>query len=480
MPKPQPMRQEKDSLGAHPVPRDAYYGVQTQRAVDNYPISGQRAAASLIEAYGLQKWASARANEELGMVPRRLARAIQAAALEAAAHRWDDQFVVDVYQAGAGVSFHMNVNEVLANRANQLLGGQLGEYRPVHPNDHVNFGQSTNDTFPTAMRIAARLELDRLLPRVRACGQAFAAKAAEFDGVLKAGRTHLQDAVPIRLGQEFAGYATAFERCAAELDHAAAGLLELGLGGSAVGTGLNTHPRYRALALRHLGQRTGHRWRPAADLRFAMQSQLAMAVTSSALRNLSLEVIRISNDLRLLASGPMTGLNEIQLPALQPGSSIMPGKVNPVMPELAAMVAFQAVGNDISVALAVQAGQLELNVMMPAMAHAVLHAAGILGNMLEVFTARCIRGLTVNAERCRFYSGATLAQATALNPYIGYARAAELVKQALAGQRSLVELAREQNLLSPAELDRILDARAMTEPRAPKPAAGRRKNAGKA
>ncbi len=464
-----PMRQEKDSLGMHPVPRDAYYGVQTQRAVENYPISGQRASAALIEAYGLQKWASARANEELGMVPRRLARAIQKAALEVAAHRWDPQFVVDVYQAGAGVSFHMNVNEVLANRANQILGGRLGEYKPVHPNDHVNFGQSTNDTFPTAMRIAARLEFDRLVPQVRACGQAFAAKGKEFDGVLKSGRTHMQDAVPIRLGQEFAAYALAFERCAGELEHAAAGLLELGLGGSAVGTGLNTHPRYRVLALRLLSGRTSHNWRPAADMRFAMQSQLPMAVASSALRNLALEVIRISNDLRLLSSGPMTGLNELQLPALQPGSSIMPGKVNPVMPELAAMVSFQAVGNDISVALAVQAGQLELNVMMPAMAHAVLHAAGILRNMLAVFTERCVRGLKANPERCRFYAGATLAQATALNPYIGYARAAELVKEALATNRSLVDLAREKNLLSPAELSRILDARAMTEPRVPKP-----------
>ena len=456
---------EKDSLGSYPVPAAAYYGVQTQRAVENYPISGLRAAPALIEAYGLQKWASARANRELDMITHKLGRAIETAALEVAEHRWDAQFVVDVYQAGAGVSFHMNVNEVLANRANELLGQSLGQYSPVHPNDHVNFGQSTNDTFPTAMRIAARLELDRLRPVVQGAAAAFAAKGREFDSILKAGRTHMQDAVPIRLGQEFAAYGAALEQADKELAHAADGLLELGLGGSAVGTGLNTHAEYRGLALRHLARKTGLAWRPARDLRFAMQSQWPMAVASSALRNLALEVIRIANDLRLLASGPMTGFNEIMLPALQPGSSIMPGKVNPVMPEMAAMVAFQAVGNDVAAALALQAGQLELNVMMPAMAHAVLHSAGIMKNMLEVLTRRCVAGIQANPERCQFYAGATLAQATALNPYIGYARAAELVKEALASNRSLLELAREKNLLPEAALREILNPRAMTEPK---------------
>ncbi len=455
---------EKDSLGSYPVPAAAYYGVQTQRAVENYPISGLRAAPALIEAYGLQKWASARANRELGMITHKLGRTIETAALEVAEHRWDAQFVVDVYQAGAGVSFHMNVNEVLANRANELLGQSLGQYSPVHPNDHVNFGQSTNDTFPTAMRIAARLELDRLRPVVQGAAAAFAAKGREFDSILKAGRTHMQDAVPIRLGQEFAAYGAALEQADKELAHAADGLLELGLGGSAVGTGLNTHAEYRGLALRHLARKTGLAWRPARDLRFAMQSQWPMAVASSALRNLALEVIRIANDLRLLASGPMTGFNEIMLPALQPGSSIMPGKVNPVMPEMAAMVAFQAVGNDVAAALALQAGQLELNVMMPAMAHAVLHSAGIMKNMLEVLTRRCVAGIQANPERCQFYAGATLAQATALNPHIGYARSAELVKEALASNRSLLELAREKNLLPEAALREILNPRAMTEP----------------
>lgn len=463
----QTMRQEKDSLGTYPVPASAYYGVQTQRAVENYPISGQHARPSLIEAYGWLKWAAAKANHELGILPDRVVRAIEDAAAEVAEHKLDDQFVVDVYQAGAGVSFHMNVNEVIANRAEEILGGNLGEYRHVHPNDHVNYGQSTNDTFPTAMRIAARLELDRLLPAVDHCASAFRDKGREFDSILKAGRTHMQDAVPIRLGQEFAAYGVALEKAGAEIAHAADGLLELGLGGSAVGTGLNIDPRYPKLALRYLGQKTGHDWRLATDARAAMQSQLPLAMASSALRNLALEVIRIANDLRLLSSGPMTGFAEINLPALQPGSSIMPGKVNPVMPEMAAMVAFEAIGKDVTAALAVQAGQLELNVMMPAMAHAVLSSAGILTNMLRVFTDRCVRGITANVERCRYYASATLAQATALNPYIGYARAAALVKEALQTGTPIIDLARQKKLLSEEELKEIMDPFAMTEPRAP-------------
>jgi aspartate ammonia-lyase len=462
------MREEKDSLGTHPVPAGAYYGVQTQRAVENYPISGQRARPSLIEAYGLLKWAAARANEELGLLPRRVARAIQTAAREVADHKLDAQFVVDVYQAGAGVSFHMNVNEVIANRAEQILGGELGAYRQVHPNDHVNYGQSTNDTFPTAVRIAARLELDRLMPVLERCKRAFLAKGEEFDGILKSGRTHMQDAVPIRLGQEFAAYGVALGRAGDELRHAADGLLELGLGGSAVGTGLNTDPRYPKLFARYLADETGRRWTIAADLRAAMQSQLPLAVASSALRNLALEIIRISNDLRLLSSGPMTGFAEINLPALQPGSSIMPGKVNPVMPELAAMVSFEVVGNDITAALGSQAGQLELNVMMPAIAHSVLGSAGIMTNMLRVFTDRCVAGITANPERCRYYAAATLSQATALNPYIGYARAAELVKEALKTGTPIIDLARQKNLLSDQALKQIMDPLAMTEPRKPK------------
>ena len=455
MPRPA-FRLEKDSLGTHPVPARAYYGVQTQRAVENFPISGQHARPSLIEAYGHLKAAAARANAELKTLPARLARPIVRAAEEVAAHHWDAEFPVDVYQAGAGVSFHMNVNEVIANRAGELLGDRLGSYRHIHPNDHVNYGQSTNDTYPSALRIAAVLEFEPLLTAVAETARTLRAKGRQFDRILKAGRTHLQDAAPIRLGQEFQAYGTALAQCHAELRRAQDGLLELGLGGSAVGTGLNTHPRFQARALLHLRRATGHRWRAAADLRAAMQSQHAIAVASGALRNLALELIRISNDLRLLSSGPMTGLHEIDLPALQPGSSIMPGKVNPVLPEMLAMVAFQVVGNDVAVALAVQAGQLELNVMMPAMAHALLHSAGILTAALGVFTTGCVAGITANPERCRHYAAATLAQAAALNPFIGYARAAELVKEALATGRPLLELARVHRLLPEAALRRLL------------------------
>ncbi|HUX68509.1 MAG TPA: aspartate ammonia-lyase [Terriglobales bacterium] len=451
------VRRERDSLGEHAVPRRALYGIQTQRAVENYPISGQRAAPALIAAYGYVKWAMAAANRQLGRLPAAQARAIQRAALEVAEHQHDEQFVVDVFQAGAGVSFHMNVNEVVANRAAELLGGARGRYDRVHPNDHVNLGQSTNDTYPAAARIALRLEFDELLAAVEDCQRAFAAKGRAFRGIVKAGRTHLQDAVPIRLGREFTAYAAALGAGARGLRQAGDDLLELGLGGSAAGTGLNVPPRAAALALQHLRQRTRHRWRQAPDLVAAMQSQLALAAASAAMRNLALELIRIGNDLRLLSSGPRTGLQEIELPALQPGSSIMPGKVNPVMPEMLAMVAFQVVGNDTATALAAQAGQLELNVMMPAMAHATLQSAAILARALRAFTTKCVAGIRADRQRCEAYAHATLALATGLNPYVGYARTAKLVQEALRSGRGLLELAREQRLLPEADLRRLLD-----------------------
>ncbi len=444
-------------MGDRAVPRQALYGVQTQRALENYPISGQRAAPALIAAYGWLKWAMAGANAQLGRLPVRKGRAIQRAAREVAEHRHDDQFPVDVFQAGAGVSFHMNVNEVIANRAAELLAGARGVYDRIHPNDHVNLGQSTNDTFPTALRMALRFELDALRPALTACAAAFRRKQTEFAAIVKSGRTHLQDAVPIRLGQEFGAYASTLEACGRELDHAAEGLLELGLGGSAAGTGLNVPPRATRLAMRLLRQRTGHRWRQAPDLCVAMQSQLPLAVTSATLRNLALELIRIGNDLRLLSSGPRTGLAEISLPALQPGSSIMPGKINPVMPEMLAMVAFQVVGNDVALALAVQAGQLELNVMMPAMAYASLQSAAILATAIAQFTRRCVRGIRANAARCGAYAHATLSLATALNPYIGYRRTAELVQKALRTDRPVLEVALEEKVLPAAHLRRLLD-----------------------
>ena len=460
-------RKEKDSLGFVEVPAEALYGAQTARAVENYPISGMRAHPLLIQATGMVKRAAAEANRDLGLLDARRADAIIAAAQEVSEGRWNDQFVVDVFQAGAGVSFHMNANEVIANRANEILGGKRGEYTPVHPNDQVNYGQSTNDVFPTAMRLATLLALETLYPEIERLADAFARKGGEFDGVAKSGRTHMQDAVPIRLGQEFRAYGVAVRRASAFLRQAGDGLREVGLGGTAVGTGLNTDPEYRAKAVTNLARISGQALFPAEDLRWAMQSQGVMAQVSGALRGLALETIRIANDLRLLSSGPNTGFNEIHLPSLQPGSSIMPGKVNPVMPELAAMVSFQVIGNDAAVAMAVQAGQLELNVMMPTMAYNVLQSTTILANMLHVFTERCVAGIEANAERCRYYAESTIALATALNPRIGYAKAAELVKESVATGVSIVDLVRNRQLLSNAEVDEVLDPMKMTEPRRP-------------
>jgi aspartate ammonia-lyase len=458
-------RKEKDSLGFVEVPARAYYGAQTARAVENYPISGMRAYPALIRAVGMVKQAAAEANKALELVDAARADAIVAAAKEVIDGKWDAEFVVDVFQAGAGVSFHMNANEVIANRANEILGVPLGTYARVHPNDHVNYEQSTNDVFPTAMRLATFLALEGLYPVMDRLAQSFAAKGREFDAVLKAGRTHMQDAVPIRLGQEFAAYGVAIAKGKASVGRAADGLRELGLGGSAVGTGINTHPEYRKLAVESLARISGQKLTPAEDLCWAMQSNACMGEVSAALRGVALEVIRISNDLRLLQSGPNTGLGEITLPALQPGSSIMPGKINPVMAELAAMVSFQIIGNDTAVAYAVQAGQLELNVMMPAMAYNVLQSVTILTNMLRVFDERCVRGITANAERCLHYAQSTVALATALNPYVGYATAAELVKESVATGESIISLARKKELLSEAEIEEILDPAKLTEPR---------------
>lgn len=497
------MRQEKDSLGVVEVPAGAMYGAQTQRAVENYPISGMRASPFLIRAIGMVKRAAAEANGELGVVSMERAEAIARAAQEVIDGRWDGEFVVDVFQAGAGVSFHMNANEVIANRANQMIAGAkvrgeggardedkcgglsapatppvemtasledvkaaeaaaLGRNEWVHPNDHVNYGQSTNDVFPTAMRLGTLLALEGLYVVLDGLAEGFGLKAAEFDGVVKAGRTHMQDATPIRLGQEFAAYGVAIRKAGESLQRASAGLRELGLGGSAVGTGINTHPGYRALAIAKLGVISGQRLVPAEDMRWAMQSCAPMAEVSAALRGLALEVIRIANDLRLMSSGPNTGFNEIHLPSLQPGSSIMPGKINPVLAELAAMVGFQVVGNDTAVAMAVQAGQLELNVMMPTMAYNVLQSVSILTNALRELDERCVRGITANVARCEFYAQSTVALATALNPYIGYAKAAEMVKESIASGRSVIETAREKGVLSEAQIAEILDVGKMT------------------
>jgi aspartate ammonia-lyase len=464
---PKSTRTEKDSLGTREIAGDRYYGIQTTRALENYPISGMRAHPTLIRAFGMVKEAAAEANRELGLVDTRIADAIIQAAKEVQQGKWNSEFVVDVFQAGAGVSFHMNTNEVIANRGVEFLGGELGDYSKVHPNDHVNYGQSTNDVFPTGMRLATLLELENLYPVLDSLVSALETKGKEFHDILKSGRTHMQDAVPMRLGQEFEAYAGAVRRAEDAIRANAELLRELGLGGSAVGTGINTHPDYREKAIKNLARISGQKLLPANDMRYAMQSNLPMAAVSSALRNLALEVIRISNDLRLLSSGPNTGFAEINLPALQPGSSIMPGKINPVIPELAAMVSFQVIGNDVAVAMAVQAGQLELNVMMPTMAYSVLQSITILTNMLRQFTDKCVAGITANDKRCNFYVQATVSLATALNPYIGYAKAAEVAKESVATGNSIIQIVRERKLLTEEQIKEILDPARMTEPRPP-------------
>src|SRR5665213_767836 len=457
-------RTETDSLGNVAVPAAALYGAQTTRAIANFPISGLKTSPFLIRALAMVKHAAAEANQSLGLITQEQGSAIQQAAQEVMDGQHHDHFVVDVFQAGAGVSLHMNANEVIANRAGQIVGEPLGSYKKIHPNDHVNFGQSTNDVFPTAMRLSALLALEDLYLVLNDLAASLDGKAREFKDILKAGRTHMQDAVPITLGQEFAAYAVAIRKCHQHVARTAESLRELGLGGSAVGTGLNTHPEYRQRAIANLSRISGVDLRPAEDLRYAMQSNAAMADVSAALRTLALEVIRISNDLRLLSSGPNTGFNEIHLPSLQPGSSIMPGKVNPVLPELAAMVAFQVIGNDTAIALAVQAGQLELNVMMPTMAHNTSQSITILTNTLRELDHHCIHGITANRDRCAHYASSTVALATALNPYIGYAKAAALVKESIATGKSIVALAREQELLTEAQVAEILDPKSMTEP----------------
>jgi len=458
-------RIEEDSLGRKAVPAPAYYGIQTQRAVENFPISGLRAPAVFIEAMARVKKAAARVNHRLGLLDRKRAAAIAAACDEILSGKLHDQFVVDVFQMGAGTSFHMNMNEVLANRAEELLGGRRGQYRIIHPNDHVNMGQSTNDVYPTAMRLAVLALLrGRLAPSLRDFERALAHKAREFDGILKSGRTHLQDAVPIRLGQEFAAYAAAVRKSAASLDRASRSLLALGIGGSAVGTGLNTDPRFPGLVVKRLAADTRLPLTKARDLRESMQSLRPFADVSSALRNLALELNRIANDLRLLASGPRTGLAEISLPAAAPGSSIMPGKVNPSLLEMLNQVCYQVMGCDLAVAAAVQAGQLELNVMMPVVSFNLLFMITILANALREVGARSIEGIKADAGRCRMYAETSLGLVTAISPLIGYAAAAEAAEEARRTNRPVTAILLERGILDKATLARLMDPAAMTEP----------------
>jgi len=456
-------RIERDSLGEKAVPAEAYYGIQTVRALENYPISGWRPFPELIRAMVRIKKCAARVNAELGLVEESIARAIIAAADDVLAGRFEDQFVVDVFNSGAGVSFHMNVNEVLANRANEILGGRRGEYSPVHPNDHVNRGQSTNDVMPTAMRLAT-LEVARpLLERVEELARALRRKGEAFHDVVKAGRTHLQDAVPVRLGQEFHAYAHIVEGHARRLRQAVEELRILGIGGTAVGTGLNAHPAFRFRVIEELKRETGEELIPAEDLMAAMQSMAPFVAVSGAMKSFALDLIKICDDLRLMASGPLAGLAEIELPALQPGSSIMPGKVNPVMPEMLTMVCFQVIGNDMTIALAAAHGEFELNVMMPVIAFDLLLSAKLLTNALRVFTEKAVVGIHAHAERCRYYAESSPALVTALAPRLGYERAARVARELLLTRKTIRELVQEAGWMSEEELRRALDVEAMTE-----------------
>ena len=468
-------RTETDSMGKIEVPSQALYGGQTMRAVQNFRISGMRPWRAFIWSIATIKRAAAEVNAELGLLDRELAGAIARAAQEVSEGNWDQEFVVDPFQAGAGTSHNMNANEVIANRATQLLGGGLGEYR-VHPNDHVNMAQSTNDTIPTAIRLGCLWRLDELTQGVEDLAEALREKSAQFDDVVKSGRTHLQDAVPVRLGQEFGGYATAVDRDAERIRRSGDGLRRLGIGGTATGTGLNAHPEYSRGMVGRLTELTGLQLSTSTDFFESMQSMADMADFSASIRTLAITLTRIANDFRLLSSGPATGLDEIRLPAVQPGSSIMPGKVNPVLPEMLNMAMYHVIGCDTTVALAAQAGQLELNVMMPVLAHNLFEMMQVTIGAVRAFTDLCVRGVLANREKAQGWLERNAIVVTALNPLIGYAAGAELVKEALAGGQTVFEVARRRvekgelrhrdgsRLVTEAELEAALsDLRRLTE-----------------
>ena len=456
-------RIERDPLGELPVPADALWGIQTERARQNFPISNLRPLPAFVDACIWIKKAAALTHRETGRLDPKLADAIIQAADEVLSGRHRDQFVVDPYQAGAGTSHNMNCNEVLANRANEILGAKRGEYKPVHPNDHVNMAQSTNDVIPTAIRLGALSLLPALTEALGRLTRAFLAKGKAFDGIVKSGRTHLQDATPVRLGQEFTAYGHTVERSSARIARAADDLRDLGIGGTAVGTGLNAEPQYPAVMVKHLQAVTKQQLRVGADRVQLMQSMGDPTAFSGAMRTYAADLGKIASDLRLMVSGPRTGFAEIQLPAVQPGSSIMPGKVNPSIPEMVNQVCFQVIGNDVTVTAAAEAGQLELNVMMPVIAHNLFFSMMILTNASRVFAERCVEGIEADAAQCAYWLERSPALVTALAPKIGYAEAAKLAKEAVAKNVTVRQLVMEKGLLKGKELDEVLDLRAMTE-----------------
>jgi len=456
-------RIERDSMGEMQVPVNAYYGASTARAVENFPISALRFSRRFIQALGRIKAAAARANMQLQLLDERLGKAIEQAALEVAAGRFDGEFVVDVFQTGSGTSTNMNANEVIATRAIELLGGDRGARSLVHPNDHVNMGQSTNDVFPTAIHLAAMDAVENhVLPALRELAHAFQAKAVEFADVVKAGRTHLQDAVPITLGQEFSGYTSVVRHGIVRVENCRKHLAELPIGGTALGTGLNAEPQFAARVVTELRALTGHLFARADNAFEAMQNRDACVELSGAVKTIAVGLMKIGNDLRLLSSGPRTGLNEIELPATQPGSSIMPGKVNPVIPEAVNMIAAHIIGNDATVGIAALNGNLDLNVMMPVIAHNLLESLELLGSAAKVLADKCVRGITANVAQCRAYAERTAALVTAVAPILGYDAAAKIFKRALEEDKPIRQAILDEGLIPKERLDEILDLKKLT------------------
>ncbi|MBI2646629.1 MAG: aspartate ammonia-lyase [Deltaproteobacteria bacterium] len=458
------MRIEKDSLGEKQVPKEAYYGIQTLRGFENFPISGLKEPEVLIQAYVFIKKAAAAVNMALDVLDSKIGKAIIQAADEVLSGKFHDQFIIDVFQAGAGTSFNMNTNEVLANRACEILGSKKGDYAKVNPNDHVNMAQSTNDTFPTAMRLSTLFEYTPLKEALIGLIDSFRTKGKEFDSVATSSRTHLQDAVPIRLGQEFEAYAVMLEKALRRIKQAKEALTHLNLGATASGTGMNSHPQYAEKMAETLSSLTKLPLKNPDNFIEIAQSTADFADYSSALKNLALDLTKIVNDLRLLGSGPRVGLNEIKLPAVQPGSSIMPGKVNPSILECSNMVCYQVIGNDLTVSMASQAGQLQLNVMMPVMIYNLLFSSKILTNMMKMLSLKCIQGISANKEQCQKYFEETLGLATALNPIIGYAKAAEVVKESIKTGTSILKMIEQKGILTKDEIQKYLSPERLTNP----------------
>ena len=458
-------RIEADSMGQMRIPEKAYWGAETQRAVENFPVSNLRFPRRFLRALGMLKRASAEANRELALLPKDLAEAISLAAQEVMEGKLDDQFVLDIFQTGSGTSTNMNANEVIANRANEILGGKIGDKRPVHPNDHVNLGQSSNDIIPSSIHIAALEGIQRdLLPALNSLQSILEEKAREFDRVVKIGRTHLQDATPIRLGQEFSGYASMVQHGMRRLENTGRHLAELAVGGTAVGTGINTHPAFAGLVVGKISEMTGLTFREAENHFEAQGAKDALVEASSALKTLAASLMKIANDIRWLGAGPRCGIGEIILPEVQPGSSIMPGKVNPVIPEALCQVAAQVIGNDATIAIGGMSGNFELNVMMPVMAHNLLQSISLLTNASLLFAQKCVRGLKADGERCREMIEKSLAMVTALSPHIGYDAAAKIAREAYESGKTIRQVALGKKVLPAEKLEKILDPWRMTEP----------------